>query len=125
MIRKLKPLKQILAENPDYEFNGNGDILMKYKNIGSPMFRVFGGEVDVSKSVFHTDIYIDHKGRQYHESWFEPIKEKVQYYQVMYRNVDGDLFVCNQLVKSKEQFEKKFKALKLIQLIPCGEPVDE
>jgi hypothetical protein len=116
MIRKLKPLKQILAENRDDYCVA----LLYIRNAGCEL-------EGVDAYPTYPNGFICKNGNYYSEEFLEPVKkkEKVQYYQVMYRNVDGDLFVCNQLVKSKEQFEKKFKALKVIQLIPCGEPVDE
>jgi hypothetical protein len=124
MIRKLKPLKQILAENPDYEFEINGKIILKNSEIPTILFRYFGKTVTVYYNGGCNGFFVCDDGYIYHESWFEPIKEKVQYYQVMY-DFEDVLYIEDRLYKSESDFIKINPKANIVQLIPCGEPVDE
>jgi len=124
MIRKLKPLKQILAENPDWELLNNGSISVGRCTIPQDCFYMFGTETKVMDEEKCPTVYIDKYGRGFPKSWFEPIKEKVQYYQVMYE-FRGALYVDDRLHKSESDFIKINPEEKFIQLIPYGEPVDE
>src|SRR5690606_38565220 len=66
---KLKPLHQILIENPDHEFYPNAGILYLKNNkmiINPKQFHLFGGEVDTE----------NFPSWNFHESFYEPEIQK-------------------------------------------------
>lgn len=76
MKRKLKPLHQILKENPDYYFDEDGNLEVQTGFISRNTLRLFGKEVEIKSNNI-----------KYNPTWLEPLPEKKKVY--CYINRDG------------------------------------
>jgi hypothetical protein len=114
--RKVKSLETILLEN--------------LGSLAVPLYYIR----NAGKTIAGRDAYPQYPegfmavtGEHYEEIFLEPVreKEKVQYYQVMYKNpLSGDILVAGYVYKSEEEFNRLNIGYKVLQMIPIGDPVE-
>lgn len=121
MLRKLKPLHEVLAMYPEYKITPNDYALFVLpqgaSDICEEMLTDFGKTIDIGDNLMRS---INANSFSYDEAWFEP-EEK--WFEVVYRRHKDNPFKCEQLFKCKDDFlmeyehdESEFEWIELVEL---------